>query len=416
MVESFTLRCMSCDLKADAGERSLRCRSCGGQYIVEYDYETIKERARAIFNGHVTTMWKYLLLLPLVDERNIVSLGEGGTRILRAEKLGRRLGLSQLFLKIEAWNPTGSHKDRQISLATSRALELDYRLAITSSSGNVGAAMAAYTSKAGIKGVVMVPNVIPEEKLVQIGVYGATLVVVDTPDNVEVVRLVEKLVKEFGAYDMVTAGPHNPYTLEGGRTIAFELFEQMNPLPDIVVAPVGGGGLIASLWRGFRDLVELGLIEEGQIPRLVGVQAEGCQPFVRAINEGWSLEQVLSTPWGHIRTICTAIADTIPLDASVALSAVRETDGTAVAVSDSDTLEAGGWLSSMEGVFAEPSSNVCIAGIKRLVENGWIEKNEKVLSLVTGSGFKDLQSAKKSIAIPHRIRPSPEEARKIIMC
>ncbi|GBC68419.1 Threonine synthase [archaeon HR01] len=410
----FTLRCLRCNFLAGVEERGLTCPLCHGQLVIEYDYDAIAEKAREVFDGHVTGMWKYLPLLPLADMRNIVTMGEGGTRVVRAANLGRYLGLSQLLLKIEAWNPTGSHKDRQISLATSRALELRYQLALTSSSGNVGAAVAAYTSRAGIKSVIMVPNVIPEEKMIQISAYGGFVVVVDTPDNVEVANLVEKLVKEFGAYDMVTAAPHNPYTLEAGRTIAFEIFEQIKPLPDIIVTPVGGGGLLGSLWKGFTDLVKLGFVDEKEIPRLVGVQAEGCQPFVRAVRERWPLEKVLNTPWEQIRTICTALADTIPLDAMAAIPAVKETGGTAIAVSDAETLEAGKLLSSMEGIFAEPSSNVCIAAIRRLVEAGWIKSSDRVLSLVTGTGLKDLRSIRAVISPPTKIRPSLGEAVSII--
>ncbi len=414
MSTSFSLECMSCGQYYGAGERLLRCERCGGQVLVKYDYETIKEKVSGLFDGHITTMWKYHHLLPLTSERNIVSIGEGGTRLLKAGNLGPSLGLSHLLLKVEALNPTGSHKDRQISLATSRAVELGYHAAVTSSSGNVGAALAAYTSKAGIKGIVMVPNVAPEEKLVQIGAYGAHLIMVDTPDNVTVAGLVERLVRELGLYDMVTAGQHNPYTLEAGRTISFEIFEQVDPLPDVIIAPVGGGGLIASLWKGFRDLVELGHVDEGEIPRLVGVQAEGCAPFVKAIQNGWSVEKTLRTPWDNIRTICTALADTIPLDASLALPAVRETRGTAISVSDEEALEAGKQLSSMEGVFAEPSSNTCIAAIRHLVDSGWLDKSEKVLSLITGTGFKDLKSARKTVKPLQKIGPSFEEAKKAL--
>ncbi len=414
MSPSFSLECMGCGQYFAAGERLLKCDRCGGQLLVKYDYESIRERARDIFDGHILTMWKYFHLLPLTSERNIVSLGEGGTRLLKADNLGPFLGLSHLLLKIEAWNPTGSQKDRQISLATSKAVELGYKVGITSSSGNVGAAVAAYTAKAGMKGVVMVPNVAPEEKLVQIRAYGGHLIVVDTPDNVTVAGLVERLVRELGLYDMVTAGPHNPYMLEGGRTIAFEIFEQAQSLPDVIIAPVGGGGLIASLWKGFRDLVELGLINEGEIPRIVGVQAEGCAPFVKAVSMGWTVEETLRTPWENIRTICTALADTIPLDASLALPAVRETGGTAVSVSDEETLEAGRKLSSMEGIFAEPSSNTCIAAIKHLLDSGWMDRSEMVLSLITGTGFKDLHSARKTVKPLEKIGPSFEEAKKAL--
>lgn len=389
---NFSVRCISCGLEIDQRDPSLKCPRCKSQLMVNYDYEAIKEKAKEIFNGHVSTIWKYRPLLPLIDDRNIVSIGEGGTKILRASKLESRFGVKKLLLKVEAWNPTGSQKDRQLSLSISRGLELGYKVSITSSSGNVGASVAAYSSKASIIPLIMVPNIAPEEKLVQIRMYGGIIIMIDTPSNIEVAALVDKVVEKLKIYDVVTAGTHNPYTVEGGRTISYEIFEQLGQLPDVVIAPVGGGGLIGSMWKGFRELETLGLVSRDQLPRMIGVQASGCSPFVRAIKENWSLEAVFSNPWGEIKTICNAIADTIPLDALFALPAVRESGGTAIAVSDDETLMAGYQLSSMEGVFAEPSSSTTIAALKKLKDEKIIDRDETVLCMITGTGFKDLRS------------------------
>lgn len=389
---NFSVRCVSCGLEIDQRDPSLKCPRCKSQLVVNYDYEAIKEKAKEIFNGHVSTIWKYRPLLPLIDDRNIVSIGEGGTKILRASKLESHFGVKKLLLKVEAWNPTGSQKDRQLSLSISRGLELGYKVSITSSSGNVGASVAAYSSKASVIPLIMVPNIAPEEKLVQIRMYGGIIIMIDTPSNIEVAALVDKVVEKLKIYDVVTAGTHNPYTVEGGRTISYEIFEQLGQLPDVVIAPVGGGGLIGSMWKGFRELETLGLVSRDQLPRMIGVQASGCSPFVRAIKENWSLEAVFSNPWGEIKTICNAIADTIPLDALFALPAVRESGGTAIAVSDDETLMAGYQLSSMEGVFAEPSSSTTIAALKKLKDEKIIDRDETVLCMITGTGFKDLRS------------------------
>ena len=389
---NFSVRCVSCGLEIDQRDPSLKCPRCKSQLVVNYDYEAIKEKAKEIFNGHVLTIWKYRPLLPLIDDRNIVSIGEGGTKILRASKLESHFGVKKLLLKVEAWNPTGSQKDRQLSLSISRGLELGYKVSITSSSGNVGASVAAYSSKASIIPLIMVPNIAPEEKLVQIRMYGGIIIMIDTPSNIEVAALVDKVVEKLKIYDVVTAGTHNPYTVEGGRTISYEIFEQLGQLPDVVIAPVGGGGLIGSMWKGFRELETLGLVSRDQLPRMIGVQASGCSPFVRAIKENWSLETVFSNPWGEIKTICNAIADTIPLDALFALPAVRESGGNAIAVSDDETLMAGYQLSSMEGVFAEPSSSTTIAALKKLRDEKIIDRDETVLCMITGTGFKDLRS------------------------
>jgi threonine synthase len=389
---NFIVKCVSCGLEIDQRDPSLKCPKCKSQLVVNYDYEAIKEKAKEIFDGHVSTIWKYRPLLPLIDDRNIVSIGEGGTKILRASKLKSQLGVKELLLKVEAWNPTGSQKDRQLSMSISRGLELGYKVSITSSSGNVGASVAAYSSKASITPLIMVPNIAPEEKLVQIRMYGGIIIMIDTPSNIEVASLVDKVVEKLKIYDVVTAGTHNPYTVEGGRTISYEIFEQLRQLPDVVIAPVGGGGLLGSMWKGFKELEILGLVSRDQLPRMIGVQASGCAPFVRAIRENWSLETVFSKPWGEIKTICNAIADTIPLDALFALPAVRESGGDAIAVSDDETLAAGYQLSSMEGVFAEPSSSTTVAALKKLREEKIIDRDETVLCMITGTGFKDLRS------------------------
>jgi threonine synthase len=392
MKTNFIVKCVSCGLEIDQRDPSLRCPKCKSQLVVNYDYEAIKEKAKKIFDGHVSTIWKYRPLLPLIDDKNIVSIGEGGTKILRARKLESQLGVKELLLKVEAWNPTGSQKDRQLSLSISRGLELGYKVSITSSSGNVGASVAAYSSKASITPLIMVPNIAPEEKLLQIRMYGGIIIMIDTPSNIEVAALVDKVVERLKIYDVVTAGTHNPYTVEGGRTISYEVFEQLGRLPDVVIAPVGGGGLLGSMWKGFKELEILGLVTHDQLPRMIGVQASGCAPFVRAVRENWSLETVFSNPWGEIKTICNAIADTIPLDALFALPAVRESGGDAIAVSDDETLAAGYQLSSMEGVFAEPSSSTTIAALKKLREEKIIDRDETVLCMITGTGFKDLRS------------------------
>jgi len=389
---NFYVKCVSCGLEIDQNDPSLNCPKCRSQLIVDYEYEAVKEVVGRIFNGILSTMWKYRPLLPLVSDKNIVSIGEGGTKLLRGNKLGAHLGLDNLYLKIEAWNPTGSHKDRQLSLAISRGLELGYRVAITSSSGNVGASLAAYSSKASMIPLILVPNIAPQEKLVQIAMYGGFVIVVDTPSNIEVAAMVEKLVERLKLYDTVTAGSHNPYTPEGGRTISYEIYEQLGGLPDVVVVPVGGGGLLGSMWRGFKELEILGLVDRKELPRMVGVQAAGCAPFVKAIKEKWDLERTLSEPWGEIKTICNAIADTVPLDARFALPAIWESRGTAIEVTDEEALSAEYWLASTEGIFAEPSSSTTIAALKRLREEKCIEKDEKVACVVTGTGFKDLRS------------------------
>jgi threonine synthase len=179
----------------------------------------------------------------------------------------------------------------------------------------------------------------------------------------------------------------------------------LDKLPNVVVVPVGGGGLLGSMWRGFKELEILGLVDRKELPRMVGVQAAGCAPFVKAVKEKWDLERTLLEPWGEIKTICNAIADTIPLDARFALPAIRESMGTAAEVTDEEALSAGYRLSSTEGVFAEPSSSTTIAAVRRLREEKFIDRDETVLCVVTGTGFKDLRSAGKIVQKFNRLPP-----------
>ena len=416
---NFYVECVACGLELGHREPSLSCPKCGSQLVISYEYESIKEGVGRIFNGYLSTIWKYRPLLPLLKDENIVSIGEGGTKLLRSSRLGRYIGVNNLLLKIEAWNPTGSHKDRQISVAISRGLELGYSVAITSSSGNVGASVAAYSSKASIQPLILVPNIAPEGKLLQIAMYGGIVIVVDTPSNVEVASIVKGVVERLKAYDTVTAASHNPYILEGGKTIAYEIYEQLGRLPDVVVVPVGGGGLVGSVWKGFKELEILGLVDRTELPKMVGVQAAGCAPFAKAVRENWGLEKILSEPWGEIKTICNAIADTIPLDARSALPAIKVSSGTVIEVTDEETLSAGYELSSMEGVFAEPSSSTTIAAVKKLRQEKFIDKDETILCVITGTGFKDLRSIKRIVpqfnVLPPKLEVVIEFLTNIIM-
>jgi threonine synthase len=226
-------------------------------------------------------MWRYFPLLPVLERSSIVSLGEGGTPRLDAPRLGAALGLENLTVKDETRNPTGSFKDRMLAVGISRAKELGKTTVAVQSSGNVAAAAAAYSAKAGLNAKVFVPRSVPEEKLAQILMYGAELFRIDESSPAAVFALMEEAAQRFDWHVVATTALYNPFTLEGSKTIAYEL---ASDVPDWLVVPVGGGGNLGSLWRGFRELKELGAIE--RLPRLVGVQAEGCASSVEAIHLG----------------------------------------------------------------------------------------------------------------------------------
>jgi threonine synthase len=342
-------------------------------------------------------IFRYLPLLPVGDRDAIVSLGEGGTPLLRARRLGERLGVEKLWLKDESRNPTGSFKDRMLAIGLTRARELGKQTVVVQSSGNVAAAAAAYAARAGLAAKIFVPRTVPEERLVQIRMYGGEVFRIDHDSPAAVFEVMEEKAREHGWYVASTTGLDNPFTLEGAKTIAYELAEQTSfDLPDWLVVPVGGGGNLGTLWRAFLELKDLGLLEH--LPRMAGVQAEGCAPFVEAIRLGRTPREAAALRWPEIRTLCGPIADDVVFDAHIALPAARESGGTAVAVSDDEALEAETWLARDEGLFVEPSSATTVAALRRLVEAGTVSRDASACCLLTGSGFKDPGSARRLTA------------------
>jgi threonine synthase len=338
-------------------------------------------------------IFRYFPLLPIQDRETIVSLGEGGTPLLRGRRLGERIGIDNLWLKDESRNPTGSFKDRMLAIGLTRARELGKTTVAVQSSGNVAAAAAAYAARAGLEAKIFVPRTVPEERLVPIRLYGGEVFRIDHASPAAVFEVMVEKARERGWYVASTTGLDNPFTLEGAKTIAYELAEQTRfDLPEWLVVPVGGGGNLGTLWRAFSELRELGLLE--RLPRMVGVQAEGCAPFVEAIRLGRSPREAATLRWPEIGTVCGPIADDVVFDAHIALPAARESSGTAVAVADEEALEAETWLARDEGLFVEPSSATTVAALGRLVEAGTISRDDSACCLLTGSGFKDRASAR----------------------
>jgi threonine synthase len=387
----FTLECAACGASHDACYGGRRCASCDGPLVPAYPLSRLDDP------GH-SGMWRFFPLLPILKRSSIVSLGEGGTPRLEAPRLGAALGLENLTVKDETRNPTGSFKDRMLAVGISRATELGKTTVAVQSSGNVAAAAAAYAAKAGLEAKVFVPRSVPEEKLAQILMYGAELFRIDETSPAAVFDLMDEAAQRFDWHVVATTALYNPFTLEGSKTIAYELAADV---PDWLVVPVGGGGNLGSLWRGFRELAALGAID--RLPRLVGVQAEGCAPFVEAIDLGLSWKDAASRHWPEIRTLCGAIADDVVFDAHIAVPAVVESGGVAIAVSDEETLEAEKLIASTEGLFVEPSSATAVAALKALVERGTIDPKSNVCCLATGTGFKDMGAAKSIVSLPNVI-------------
>jgi threonine synthase len=370
--EKYSLNCPTCHESYTAESDVFTCTACGAPTVVAIN----TTRAAPFGPTDECSMWRYFDLLPLNDRKSILSQNEGWTPLYEPRRLADMLGVRTLLLKNETVNPTGSFKDRQISVGISKALESGAHTLAVVSSGNVAAASASYAAVAGMKCNIFAPYNAPEEKLVQARMYGASFFRVNTLSSSRIFELVREACVTKDWYLLSTAGLYNPYQVEGSKTIAYELFEQSTSLPDWIIAPVGGGGLIGGLWRGFTDLIALG--ECKKPPAVVGVQSELCAPLIEAIEGDLTPAHVVANPVSVGDTIAGAIADDILFDAHTALPAIRETGGLAVSVSDREMLEAETMLAQAAGLFAEPASAATIAALKKLRESDSIGESDSV--------------------------------------
>ncbi|MCA9434008.1 MAG: threonine synthase, partial [Candidatus Omnitrophica bacterium] len=316
----------------------------------------------------------------------------------------------QVLLKNDSTNPTGSFKDRQVSVGISHAKEMGSDTVAVVSSGNVAAAASAYAARADMKAILLMHGQAGPTKIAQASAYGATVIQVSSPKPSEVFDLCLEACRERGWYHLSTAGIYEPYNVEGSKTIAYEIYQQTGgDLPDWILAPVGGGGLLGGVWRGFLDLQRMGLIDK--IPRMVGVQARGCAPLIQAIQNGWSFEESRNHPWPNPQTIAGGIADDVLFDGHTAIPAIRETGGRAIAVTDKEIMEGLRLLASTEGVLCELCSATTIAALRRI---DGLNQSSKVCCLITGNGIKDLEMLTRDDPKVDRISCSIGELIKVI--
>jgi threonine synthase len=332
-----------------------------------------------------SSLWHYFGLLPIAHRSDIVTLGEGGTPLVDAPTLARKHGFGELRLKNEATNPTGSFKDRQVSVGISHARSRGVQTVAAVSSGNVACATAAYAARAGMRAVLFMHGQAGAGKIAQAAAYGATVLRIDSPSPAAVFDLCLEACARWGWQHLSTAGMYEPYNVEGAKTIAYELWQQYDgDLPDWIVAPVGGGGLLGGIWRGLLDLQRLGLIK--RLPRLAGVQASGCAPLTQAMAEDWSFLESLKHPWLNPDTIAGGIADDILFDGHTVLPAIRTTRGAAIDVDDGAIQEGLHTLARAEGILCELTCAVVIAALEKLPDSA----GARVCGLITGSGIKEL--------------------------
>lgn len=389
--------CVGCRAPYGPSQDLLLCPVCHNLLEANYDLPGLCERLdRDEIAARPPGVWRWRELLPVLDEAAIVTLGEGDTPMLRCDRLARHVGVRELWVKSDASNPTGSLKDRSITVSATKAVEFGYRVLSCDSTGNKASSVAAYAARAGLGSVVFCPDDTPIPKVTQSLFFGARLIRVRGHYS-QINAMYRKLIHS-GQVSWYDCGTDNPFRYEGKKTYAYEIAEHFRwQPPDRVVHPANGGMSIAKAWKGFRELQALGWID--RIPKMTMVQAAACDPIVRASLAG----ATTVAPIEKGPTVASALAGADPgLLGARALEAVRESGGAAIGVEDADTLEAMTLL-AREGLFVEPSGAVAIAGLKRLRAAGKVDADECVVCVVTGSGFKDFDAIASRVTIPDEV-------------
>ncbi|HZG52210.1 MAG TPA: threonine synthase [Pyrinomonadaceae bacterium] len=380
------LECAACGVRHEARQLQNLCRECGKPLLVRYDLERVAAQVKKeSLRERAGNLWRYREVLPVAHAENIVSLGEGWTPILRASRLGARLGLKELYIKDEGQNPTQSFKARGMTAAVSMAKELGARELAVPSAGNAAGALSAYAARAGLPAHIFMPKDTPRANVVECEQTGAHVTLLDgliTDCGAEVGRRKEA----EGWFDVSTL--KEPYRVEGKKTLGYELAEQFDwALPDVIVYPTGGGTGLIGMWKAFEEMEAMGWID-GKRPRMVTVQAAGCAPIVRAFERGERFAEEFpdaATTASGLR-VPRAIGDFLILDA------LRASGGTAVSVTDAELIAATREIGAAEGLFCAPEGAACLPALKRLLAEGAVAPTERVVLFNTGAGVKYLES------------------------
>ncbi len=380
------LYCSNCGEKYAPDELYNLCEKCEKPLLVAYDLTKAAETlTKESLKTRIPTLWRYAEVLPVRNERNRVSLGEGFTPLHKAENLGATLNLKHLFIKDESLNPTQSFKARGMTAAVSMAKELGVKKVAAPSAGNAAGALSAYAALAKMECHIFVPNDTPKACIIECRALGANVNLVDGLIT-DCGRIVGERKAAEGWFDVSTL--KEPYRVEGKKTMGYELAEQMNfELPDVIIYPTGGGTGLIGMWKAFDEMEQMGWIDSFR-PRMVSVQAIGCAPIVKAfheeLNHGADIENAHTVASGL--RVPRAVGDFIMLDI------LRKSGGTAVAVSDEDLVADAIEIGSSEGIFAAPEGGACLSALKFLLETGEIKSDERIVIFNTGSGIKYLEA------------------------
>ncbi|HJJ31635.1 MAG TPA: threonine synthase [Methanocorpusculum sp.] len=392
----YKLVCVHCGAEYSPDAVVYNCEKCGHLLAVKYDLDDITVSHEELQKRPIS-VWRYKEFLPVKIEP--VSLQEGGTPLYHLKRLGEELGLKNLYAKHEGMNPSGSFKDRGMTLGVSMAKQLGKNIVACASTGNTSASMAVYAAKAGMPAVVLLPaGHVALGKVAQALMHGAK--VISIRGNFDrALEMVHELCITHGIYLLNSI---NPYRLEGQKTIGFEAVDQLGCVPDRFVLPVGNAGNISAVYKGLCEWKEVGYIDT--LPKMTGIQAEGASPIVNAVKNNLPTVAVEENP----ETIASAIRIGAPVNAEKALRAIRETGGTAESVTDAEILAMQRDLARLEGIGVEPASAASVAGIKKMAEAGLLDKDEKIVCVVTGHLLKDPETVIKQCAPPIEIDPTIE--------
>lgn len=378
------LECSACHQQYDPHTLINLCPACGAPILARY---RLAEAAEALQRDRLTgqSLWRYHAMLPVQTPQAIVSLGEGMTPLLRADRLGKKLGLRHLYIKDESLNPTGSFKARGMALAVARAAELGVKKVAVPSAGNAGGAAAAYAARAGLEAHVFMPRDVPRAFVTECLVNGAHVELVDGLIT-DAGKRVAAGKEANGWFDLSTL--KEPYRVEGKKTMGYELAEQFGwELPHVIIYPTGGGTGLIGMWKSFDEMEALGWIDSHR-PRMVTIQATGCAPIVRAFERGEQRAQ----PWEHAATLAAGLRVPSAVGDALMLEALRASEGTAVAVPDEAIIDGVKMVGQEEGMFVCPEGGAALAGLQQLIAQGWIHQEERVVLFNTGSGLKYLDA------------------------
>jgi threonine synthase len=382
-------KCINCGSEYSIDEIVYFCKKCGDLLEIKYEHsELAGALKKSQWRDAPLSVWRYRDFMPISDPSKIVSLNEGGTGLHLCQRLAKHLGIRQLYVKNEGENPTGSFKDRGMTVGVTKAVELGVKSVICASTGNTSASLAAYAAKAGLQCAVLIPSgKIAYGKLSQAMIYGAKVIQVRGNFD-ESLDIVLKLSEKHRSIYLLNS--INPFRIEGQKSLGYEICDQLNQeAPDRIVVPVGNAGNISAIWKGFTEFHELGVVKS--LPKMTGIQAAGSAPIAQAIKNGMDTIVPVAAP----ETVATAIRIGAPVSWKKAMNAIRESHGTAETVTDAEILDAQKTLARVEGLFVEPASASSIAGLKKLRENGEIDKDERVVCVTTGHGLKDPDTAVK---------------------